>query len=172
MNVIQSQKLQQVHQLVLQFQALERDLKDTFEEIETNHQNELKKLQQQLNQAKGIEQSEENTNPMWGQAQMKKNPLSNKPQNNMASPRSSSNQNGYSYNAYNKNNANSYNQNGGWQQQQQQQQTRPANGSIYSQQYTPLPGQVAPSRNNHNKNNTAMQYQPQQRSNGWHAKQR
>ena len=57
--------MEQVHQLVIQFQALEQDLKDTFEEIERNHQNELKKMQQQLNQAKGIEHQEENTNQYY-----------------------------------------------------------------------------------------------------------
>ena len=129
--------------------------------MERNHQNEIKKLQQQLNQAKGIEASEENANPMFGALQMKKNPLSNQNPNGV-SPRSPANQNksqaSYGYNGnYNKS-----------QQQPQQQnqwnppQTRIPNGSQSFGSYNPVPGPIAPQRQQRPYNG--------QQQHGYHAK--
>ena len=73
---IQNQKLTQIHSLVISFQALEKDLRDTFLEIQREHDAEKKELQKQINQLKGIEEAETNQNALYGAVKLKTNPLS------------------------------------------------------------------------------------------------
>ena len=93
----QTQKLQQIHQLVLQFQALENDLKDTFEAIESQHNSEIRALRKEINHLKGIEEDELTENAFFGATSLKPNPLS--AQNNI-------NNHAHSPRAYNNNNNN------------------------------------------------------------------
>lgn len=71
------QKLQHIHNLVVQFQALESDLRDTFIAIETKHQNELQRLKTNMGlHSASVEVNQMNENQFFGASQMAPNPLS------------------------------------------------------------------------------------------------
>ena len=77
-HIDQKQKLQEIRNLIFQFQTLENELRDTFEQIETNHQNEIKRIKQQM----GLKTSETNLsdNPMFNTGPLHQNPLAQQQQ--------------------------------------------------------------------------------------------
>jgi len=154
-----TQKLQQVHHMVLQFQALENDLRGTFEKIERNHAAELQQLRNEIRQLKGspVDASNSgsdgediaasNNNPLFNRSNtLQQNPLSHAPPQQNPGTQSM-------YNVHSN----------GPQQQQQQQQMGPIaftnNNSTYSANGNGMNGMSTPTATRPTRNSVAQQMQ-------------
>ena len=161
---------------------MEDSLRDTFEDIERNHQNEVKRLQQQINQMKGIEEEQMSENGLYGATQLKKNPLANGhygPQQSHT-PHTPTLTSTYSHNHNNQSKNNAKNlpplsqqqsHSNGYSQQQSNGYPQQQRGSVAK--YNAVPPPVAPQQQSHWKNKSAMPYQQQPRNgynNAYHTK--
>jgi len=154
-----SQKLQQMHNMVLQFQALESELRDSFADMEASHQAEIRQYQNHINQLKGgsaADAEQMNSNQFFGASQLKHNPLAQQrgPSSSIA-PQQQQQQRSANSTPH-----------GSYRQSPVSMQQRPmrsANGSV-AQKFNHAPSPVAPSPHSHTqsawKKTNYAQHQP------------